>query len=190
MWSGWKQLESAAALAEMPHESLPACYASIQMLFGADLQWNRFKAALDAPWGSLPLAAWVVEAHFFLVAADNARDRLTVWAASVDEDEARGLAARLDNEQVKRFRHHQEHLEERMPGGRHEREAKLSSPGNAMIHLEAGGTAFAMNNLLDGRLLQFGDGEVDLAAAHAVIIDVAVDLLSWLEARSRFPKAR
>lgn len=127
-----------------------------------------------------------IDAHFFLVAADNARDRLSIWADALGDDEARALAARLDNNDVKEFRHHQEHLEERMPGGKHAEMAKLSAPGNAMIRIEAGGGVIAMNNLSDRRYLSFGQGEVDLAAAHATIIEVVGDLLRWLQARPRF----
>lgn len=187
MWPGWHQLERASMMADLPPDALPITFAAVQMLFASDLQWERLQATLDAPHGSLPInAAWVIDAHFFLVAADNARDRLSIWADALDDDEARGLAARLDNSDVKEFRHHQEHLEERMPGGKHAEMARLSAPGNAMIRIEAGGGVTAMNSLSNRRLLSFGQGEVDLLAAHTTVIEVVGDLLRWLQARSRF----
>jgi hypothetical protein len=188
MWPGWQRLERAFLMADLPNEVFPLSLATVQMLFGADVQWDRFQKALDAEPNATPIAgAWMVDAHFFLVAVDNARDRLTAWAEAVDDDEARRLAARLINDDVKAFRHHQEHLEERMPGGKNEQLAKLSAPGNAMIRIEGSGSAIAMNNLRERRFLSFGGGEVDLAAARATVIEVASDLLRWLQARSRFP---
>jgi hypothetical protein len=190
MWSGWKDLERASAMADAPFDSLPSAYATIEMLYATDLQWDRFQAAATAPFGTLPIsAAWAVEAHLFLVAADNARDRSAVWAEAVEDDEALALAARLDNPDVKAFRHHQEHLEERMPGRAREHLAQLSAPGNAMIHLEGDARAFVMNNLRDGRHLSFGDSEIDLTAAHVAVIQVAGGMHKWFTARSRFPSA-
>ncbi len=158
------------------------------MMFAADLEWDRFQDALDAGRSAAPVgAAWMVDVHFFLVAADNARDRLAAWAKVIDEGEAQSLAVRLDNEDVKAFRHHQEHLEERMPGGKREAEARMSAPGDSMIRIEGQGSVVVMNNLRDRRFLSFGDREVDLAAAHATILGVADDLLRWFRARSRFP---
>jgi hypothetical protein len=43
-----------------------------------------------------------------------------------------------------------------------------------------------MRNLRDGRVLTFGDADVDLAATHLTLIEVAADLLPWLNAPSRF----
>jgi hypothetical protein len=189
MWPGWSKLQRAAATADLPMETLPGCLSGIEMLFAADLQWDRFLAAARIgleQWGSAPVfTQWLIEAHFFLVAADNAGDRLIAWARAVGDAELIGIVDRLRIEGVKEFRHHQEHLEERMPGGRHESKAQLSAPGNDMIRIEGGGSVFAMNNLIDNRLT-FGDGEVDLAATHSTIIEVASDLLRALEARSRF----
>jgi hypothetical protein len=188
MWPEWQRLELASVMANVPNDVLPLRVASLQMLFAADVQWDRFQKALDAePNGAVIVSVWMADAHFFLVAADNARDRLTVWAEAVDDDEPRRLAARLINDDVRAFRNHQEHLEERVPGGKNEQLARLSAPGNAMIRIEGSGSAISMNNLRERRFLSFGDGEVDLAAAHATVIEVAGDLLRWLEARSRFP---
>jgi hypothetical protein len=185
VWDKWAALQRASAMAEVPFDAFPALHAGIVMLYGADLQWDRFQQALRAD-RELP-SRWSVEMHFFLIAADNARDRLVLWGSRVADAEATGILSRLDVPGLKDFRHHQEHLEERLPGGRRERLAQLPAPGNSMIRVEAG-EVFAFNNLSDGRYLHFGQGVLDLRDVHQSIVETASRLLEWLERRSRFPR--
>jgi hypothetical protein len=185
VWDKWAALQRASVIAEVPFDALPALHAGIEMLYGADLQWDRFKQALSAE-RELPYR-WSVEMHFFLIAADNARDRLVLWGSKVADAEVTGILARLDVPGLKDFRHHQEHLEERLPGGPRDRLAQLPAPGNSMIRVEAG-EVFAFNYLSDGRYLHFGQEVLDVRHVHQSIVETGSHLLEWLEGRSRLPR--
>jgi hypothetical protein len=183
VWTEWQRLKDAVDTAQMPAAARPIAGASVEMMMGADLQWARFRASLSAPWRSIQRDVWLVEAHFFLIAADNARNRLAVWATMAKDDDARALAARLRNDRVRAFRNHQERVGQPTPGAQRKRQATLDAPGNTFV-IEAGLIVRADD--LVGHVLSFGDTDVDLAAVHEQVLGVAIDLLRWLQARSRF----
>ncbi len=197
MWDGWDGLFQASALAGLPLDSLPILSAGLEMLLAVDLEWERFLAAVEAsqpgPKGRWPLRALdmkrpFLEAHFLLVAADNARDRLIVWAEALGDDGAREIVSALDVQVVKDFRNHQEHLEERFRGGRRQGKSRVPAPGDDIYRVAEGAEVFSTNNLLNRRFLMFGAQRIDLQAVAETAVRVASELLLWLQGRGGNPR--
>lgn len=196
MWSLWDELFRALVLARLRPDSHILLSAGLEMLLAADLQADRFHDALEqsrpGPANAWPLPILAMkrpflEAHFLLIAADNARDRLTVWAG-MEEARASEIVEQLDVPGLKDFRNHQEHLEERFPGGKRQGKSRVRAPGNDVFHVAEGGEVFSANNLVNGRYLMFGAAQVDLQAVAASAVRVAQELLAWLGSQGGNPR--
>jgi len=172
MWDRWSELGQAFFIADLPFEAAPHASATTDMLFAVDLQWDRFTAASDArrarPTSDSPSPGnlWMIELHFMFVAAVGAVKRKERLVEVVDDPEFTALFVPLDSGALRAFRNHQEHMDERLPGGKREGRALLSAPGNDMIALAEGTSAYAVNNLTNGRYLSFGDDEIDIVEVH------------------------
>lgn len=173
----WTHLQTVAALSRKG--DLAPLLCGIEMLRAAELQFERFRDALsDRDW----MGRWAVEVHFFLVAAYNASQRLAGWAKSAEEKGSReAIRGLTELKELAEFRHHQEHLEERFPGGRRENRSRLSAPGNETIRIEGEGSVISINNLENGRFLTFGNEKLDLLKVNAIIVATAERLARYLQ---------
>ncbi len=93
---------------------------------------------------------------------------MVVWAEAVATTRPAPSPRASRTPAVKTFGHHQEHLEERIPGGKKERLAHVSAQGKNRAAFQQD-SVFAANNLEDGRFVSFGNGRVETPALGSLL---------------------